>query len=212
MTQEGIRGDEERQPNRLNLVTVFTRMLAGAGDHTICYYDERVDRQSTHAYQLAKMVCIYSPWQFVFWYDRPFISREVTGRERTAHNILGDEPELEFFACCPTVWDDTKVLHGSIGDYAVIARRSGENWFIGAMNSDEPRTLDTPLAFLGPNRRYTAHVYSDDPSVPTRTRVKIDRFSVTGETTFRVLLPPRGGLAMRLVPASADDNYPEYTR
>ena len=78
MTQEGIRGDEERQPNTMSLTTLFTRMLAGAADNTICYYDQRVDVQATHAYQLAKAVCFYSPWQFLYWYDRPFVSREVT--------------------------------------------------------------------------------------------------------------------------------------
>ncbi len=201
MTQEGIRGDEERQPNTVSLTTLFTRMLAGPGDNTICYYDERVDRQATHAYQLAKAVCFYSPWQFLFWYDRPFISREVTGRAPDAHNVIGDEPELEFFAQCPTVWDDTKVLHGSIGQYAVIARRSGDNWFIGAMNSDEPRSLDVPLQFLDEGRKYTAHIYSDDPAVATRTHVKIERLTVNRSSVLKVALPARCGQAIRLVPA-----------
>jgi alpha-glucosidase len=200
MTQEGIRGDEERQPNSMALTTLFTRLLAGAGDNTICYYDERVDRQATHAYQLAKAVCFYSPWQFVFWYDRPFVSREVTDRAPEARNVIGAEPELEFFAHCPTVWDDTKVLHGSIGQYAVIARRSGDNWFLGAMNSDEPRSLDVPLQFLDADREYTAHVYSDDPNVPTRTHVKIERLTVDRSTVLKVALPARGGQAVRLVP------------
>jgi alpha-glucosidase len=210
VTQEGIRGDEEKQPNRLNLVTVFTRMLAGAGDHTICYYDERVDRQSTHAYQLAKAVCLYSPWQFLYWYDRPFLSREVTGRGPEANNVLGEEPELEFFDHCPTVWDDTKVLRGSIGEYAVIARRSGENWFIGAMNSDTPRRFDTPLTFLDPGRTYVSHIYSDEPSAPTRTHVKIGRFSVNRDTVLKVTMPVQGGQAIRLVPATATDEQLPY--
>ena len=200
MTQEGIRGDEERQPNTTSLTTLFTRMLAGPGDNTICYYDERVERQATHAYQLAKAVCFYSPWQFLFWYDRPFISREVTGRAPDAYNVIGDEPELEFLAQCPTVWDDTRVLHGSIGRYAVIARRSGDNWFIGAMNSDEPRSLDVPLEFLDAGRTYTAYIYSDDPTVATRTHVRIDRLTVDRCTVLKVAMPARGGQAIRLVP------------
>jgi alpha-glucosidase len=202
MTQEGIRGDEERQPNTMALTTLFTRMLAGAGDNTICYYDERVDRQATHAYQLAKMVCFYSPWQFVFWYDRPLVARGVTGRSAEARNVIGDEPELEFFAHCPTVWDDTKVLHGRIGQYAVIARRSGDNWFLGAMNSDEPCSLDVPLGFLDANKKYTAHIYSDDPAVPTRTHVKIERIPVDRNTVLKAALPARGGQAIRFVPGS----------
>jgi alpha-glucosidase len=200
MTQEGIRGDEERQPNTMSLTTLFTRMLAGAGDNTICYYDQRVDVQATHAYQLAKAVCFYSPWQFVFWYDRPYVSPEVTKRAPDAPNVIGDEPELEFFAHCPTVWDDTKVLRSEIGRYAVIARRSGDEWFLGAMNSDEPRSFDLALAFLDPGRQYAAHIYSDDPNVPTRTHVRIDRRMVDSGTVLKMALPARGGQAIRFVP------------
>jgi len=71
MTQEGIAGDETKPSNSLTLTILFTRMLAGAGDNTICYYDGRVDENASHAYQLAKSVCFYSPWQFLYWYDRP---------------------------------------------------------------------------------------------------------------------------------------------
>ena len=71
MTQEGIGGDETSPTNEQTLTILFTRMLAGAGDNTICYYDSRVDRNASHAYQLAKAVCLYSPWQFIYWYDRP---------------------------------------------------------------------------------------------------------------------------------------------
>ncbi len=202
MTQEGIRGDEERQPNSMSLTTLFTRMLAGAADNTICYYDQRVDQQASHAYQLAKAVCFYSPWQFLYWYDRPFISPEVTKRASNASNVIGDEPELEFFDACPTVWDDTRVLQGSIGEYAVIARRSGGNWFLGGMNSDEPRSFDVPLQFLDVDRKYTAHIYSDDPAVPTRTHVKIERLPVDRGTILKMALPARGGQAVRIVPGS----------
>jgi hypothetical protein len=205
VTQEGIRGDEERQPNSMSLTTLFTRMLAGAADNTICYYDQRVDQQASHAYQLAKAVCLYSPWQFLYWYDRPFISREATGRAPDAYNVIGAEPELEFFDHCPTVWDDTKVLQGSLAQYAVIARRSGAEWFIGGMNSDEPRSFDIPLQFLDADKRYTAYVYSDDPTVATRTHVKIDRLTVDRGTIVKISMPARGGQAIRLAPATVQE-------
>jgi alpha-glucosidase len=184
----------------MSLTTLFTRMLAGAGDNTICYYDQRVDLQATHAYQLAKAVCFYSPWQFLYWYDRPFVSREVTGRSAEARNVIGDEPELEFFDHCPTVWDDTKVLHGRIGEYAVITRRRSEDWFLGGMNNDEPRSFDVPLQFLDANKEYTAYIYSDDPTVPTRTYVKIERRLVDRSTVLQIAMPARGGQAIRFVP------------
>ena len=207
MTQEGIGGDEVAPSNEQTLTIIFTRMLAGAGDNTICYYDTRVERNASHAYQLAKAVCVYSPWQFLYWYDRPQASPRKTGGAGDQKNIIGDEPELEFYDHVPTVWDDTKVIHGSIGEYAVIARRSGENWFIGCMNSGADRTLKAPLNFLQPKQKYVAHVYSDDPTVDTRTHVKIERFLVDANTVLNASMTAKGGQAIRLVPAQSTDSY-----
>ena len=201
MTQEGIAGDETSPSNRLTLTILFTRMLAGAADNTICYYDTRVDRNASHAYQLAKAVCFYSPWQFVYWYDRPGTAPAKAGGAGGQKGVIGDEPELEFFDRVPTVWDDTKVIHGRIGDYAVIARRSGDAWFLGAMNSGQPRTLDVPLAFLEPGRQYVVRVYSHDETLPTRTRVRIDRREVDAGTVLSAVLPANGGQAISIFPA-----------
>ena len=200
MTQEGIAGDETSPTNEQTLTILFTRMLAGAGDNTICYYDPRVDRNASHAYQLAKAVCFYSPWQFLYWYDRPATSPGRKGGAGGSRNTIGDEPELAFFDKVPTVWDETKVLHGEIGRYAVLARRNGARWFIGCMNAGEPRTLDIPLRFLTKGRQYTAHVYHDDETVPTRTRVRVERLSVTSASVLKTSMSAQGGQAICLEP------------
>ena len=71
------------------------------------------------------------------------------------------------------------------------------------MNSDEPRSLDVPLQFLDADKKYTANIYSDDPTVPTRTHVKIERLTVDRSTVLKMALPARGGQAIRLVPIAA---------
>jgi alpha-glucosidase len=200
MTQEGIAGDESSPPNSNTLTILFSRYLAGAADNTICYYDKRVERNATHAFQLAKAVCLYSPWQFLYWYDRPPNSPQKVGGAGNAETQIGDEPELEFYDRIPTVWDDTKVIHGRIGEYAVMARRSGAEWFIGGMNSTEAQTLDVPLDFLESGREYSASIYSDDPSVQTRTHVKIERQPVNSGTVLKVAMPAQGGQAIRIAP------------
>jgi len=201
MTQEGIAGDETSPVNSLTLTILFTRMLAGAADNTICYYNERVDRNASHAYQLAKAVCFYSPWQFLFWYDRPASSPKKVGGAGGSETGIGSEPEIEFFEHCPTVWDDTKVIHGSIGEYAVIARRSGENWFIGCMNNEEKsRSFDVPLGFLDKGKKYTARIYSDDPAVQTRTHVRIERSTVDSDTVLKIAVEAKCGQAVHLLP------------
>jgi len=201
MTQEGIGGDETKPTNEQTLTILFTRMLAGAGDNTICYYDPRVDQNASHAYQLAKAVCLYSPWQFLYWYDRPATSPRKKGGAGGSHNVIGDEPELEFFDRLPTVWDETRVIHGRIGQYAVIARRSGESWFIGCMNAGERRTLDIPLDFLREGRLYMAHIYQDDASVPTRTHVRVERKPVAHSIVLQAAMSAKGGQAIHIEPA-----------
>ena len=201
MTQEGIRGDEASPSNEQTLITLFSRMLAGAGDNTICYYNSRVDKNATHAYQLAKAVCLYSPWQFLYWYDRPPESPRKKGGAGGQEGIIGDEPELEFFDHVPTVWDETRVLHGKIGDYAVIARRTGQEWFVGCMNNNQPRTLDISFDFLSPGQDYIARIYYDDPMINTRTKVRIHERKVRTNTNLTIELPARGGQAMKIRPS-----------
>lgn len=202
MTQEGVRGDEERQPNAQGLTSLFTRFLAGAADNTICYYNERVTQQASHAFQLAKAVCFYSPWQSLYWYDHPLpLPERINGS--TVHGLLGDEPELEFFDHCPTVWDETRVLQGEIGECGVVARRAGTEWFVGVMNARTDRQFKLPLDFLEAHRKYTAWIYSDDASVQTRTQVRIETLAVERGVTLDRLVSARGGLAVRIVPSPA---------
>lgn len=196
MTQEGIGGDETRPTNQQTLTILFTRMLAGAGDNTICYYDDRVTQNACHAYQLAKAVCLYSPWQFLYWYDRPTTAPHgVGGAGNSAHHI-GDEPELEFFDHVPTVWDETRVLEARIGCFATIARRHGTDWFVGCMNGDDPHTAIIPLSFLDKGTNYMATRYTHDPTVPTRTHVRVERLPVTAATKMQLELAPRKGAAL----------------
>jgi len=72
------------------------------------------------------------------------------------------QPAFEFIKAVPATWDETHVLGGLPGEYVAIARRQGDQWFVGAMSNWSPRSLDLALAFLGPGR-YNAEIYSDAP-------------------------------------------------
>ena len=182
MTQEGIRGDEASPDNEMVLKTIFTRMIAGAGDHTNCYFDKRVDEKlGSHGSQLAKLICIYSPWQFIFWYDRPK-SSDTSGDGGVGNrNQIIEVPELAFIDAVPTVWDDTKVIDGLPGEFAVIARRSGNRWFVGALNGNRPREFNIPLNFLSSKVKYKATIYYDDPNVEGVTKVGVEQ-QIVGST------------------------------
>ena len=184
MTSEGIRGNEEMPDATHNTVLPFTRMIAGAGDYTVCYYDKRI--KTTHAHQLALSVVMYSPIQTLFWYDKP-----------AAYN---GEPEVAFFEKVPADWDETHILQGKPGVSVATARRKGNQWFIGAITNNEARTLQLPLAFLEKGKKYTATIYADDPSVPTKTKVSVKKMNVTAATVLKLVLQPSGGQAIHIVP------------
>ena len=184
LTVEGVRGNEHFPTAEHNCTLPFTRYLAGTADYTVCYYTNR--KQTTFAHQLGMAVISYSPLQSVFWYDRP--------------SDYNGEPEVEFFRQVPTVWDDTKVLAGEIGKYAAIARRSGDDWFVGIINGSKSRALKLPLEFLDPAKRYTAHLYADDSSVQTRTHVAVKTLAVNAHTVLEVSLLPAGGEAVWFTP------------
>lgn len=189
LTQEGIRGNEEFPSATHNTVLPFTRMLCGAGDYTVCYFDPRI--KNTHAHQLTFPVLFYSPLQTLYWYDTPARIKEV--------------PELEFFDNVPVVWDETRVVDDAIGEHVVIARRSGEEWFSGAITNDEGRTLEVSTAFLEAGSDYVLRVYTDDPSSESPTKVKCSRYIVKGGQTLTFDLQPKGGAAMHFLPAQKSD-------
>jgi len=134
----------------------------------------------------------YSPLEWLYWYDSPKNSN--------------DEPELEFFDRVPTVWDDTRVLAGVIGKYIVVARRSGNTWFMGGITGNNGRELNVALDFLDTGKNYVAHIFSDGgDEIETATKVKVSRYLVNRETTLKMSLKGSGGEAAFFVPATPDD-------
>ena len=184
MTVEGIAGNETMPDAANNCALPFTRYLCGPGDYTPCWYSGRV--KNTRAHQLALAAVTYSPWQFLFWYDRP--------------GMYQGEPELDFWRQIPTVWDDTIALNARIGAYATIARRTGDDWFVGSINALERRTLTIPLTFLTPGKKYTAHIYSDGtPDGADPTKVSCTTREVSSTDTITADLSHNGGHAIRIV-------------
>ncbi len=61
-----------------------------------------------------------------------------------------ENPECtEFITSVPVLWDETRVLLAEPGKYCVMARRSGNRWFIGGINDNDERDLNIDLSFLG---------------------------------------------------------------
>lgn len=197
MTAEGIRGDEESTPNEMVLRTIFTRCLAGAGDQTNCYFAPRVTTMSSHASQLAKSVLIYSPWQYLFWYDRPPDAPGAGGA-----SVLQNVPELSFFERLPTVWDETRWLQGHPETHAVVARRKGAVWFLAALNGSADRDFSVPLDFLPAGQHHHIEFFHDDQAAGTVTNVQVDAGVVARGFTLARPVRARNGFAAILAPTN----------
>jgi alpha-glucosidase len=199
MTQEGIRGDEESPSTEHSLHTLFTRMIAGAGDNTNCYFAARVSKtMGGKCAQMAKAIMIYSPWQFIFWYDRPEGSPFKTGGAGANEAFIRELPELGFYETLPTVWDDTRVLEGQIGQYATIARKRGNNWFIGSLAANNAREVEIALSFLDKNCTYQAVIYKQDEKNLLNNDVTMKEISVSRATILSEKLPANSGFAIIL--------------
>ena len=182
MTQEGIGGNEEMPDAEHNTILPFTRFLCGPADYTPCYFNGRV--KNTKAHQLAMPVVYYSPITFLYWYDLP--------------NVYKGEKELDFWKYCPTVWDESKALQGEIGEYIVQARRSGNDWFVGAMNGLQARDITLNTAdFLQKGKKYRVEIYNDNPALNTRTKVSTVVQTIKAGKILKLHLQPSGGAALR---------------
>ncbi len=210
MSREGARGQEYNawsgdggNPPEHESILFFTRLLAGPMDFTPGIFDLLIERgtgrprrpdepriRTTLAKQLALYVVIYSPLQMAA--DLP--------------ENYQRQPAFQFIRDVAVDWDTTRVIDARIGDYVVVARRErgGQSWFVGAITDEEGRTLDLPLSFLTPGRRYVAEIYADGPKanwLDNPLPVTITRRAVTSATRLRLMLAPGGGQAIRIRPA-----------
>ena len=200
VSREGQRGmeynawGEPKNPPDHEVNLVFTRMLSGPMDYTpgILSLTGRGNTPipSTLARQLALYVVLYSPIQMAA--DLP-------------ENYERNPVPFQFIKDVAVDWDDTRLLAGDLGDYAVIARkeRNKGNWFVGAITDEQQRRAEIDLDFLEPGRRYRAEIYRDGDNADYRTMptafVREERI-VTAADSLNLLLAPGGGAAIRFVP------------
>ncbi len=200
VSREGARGMEYNawgqppNPPDHEATLVFTRMLAGPMDFTpgIVSLKGRNGQplQSTLAKQLALYVVLYSPIQMVA--DLP-------------EHYAAQPEAFQFIRDVAVDWEESRVLAGDVGDYAVIARkaRGSDAWFIGAVGDEQPRTLRASLSFLDPGRRYRAEIHRDGEGAHWRDApfaFQRETREVTASDTLELALAAGGGQAIRFVP------------
>jgi alpha-glucosidase len=198
VTQEGVLGNEQNKVTYLcsmeHTVTLpFTRMLVGPMDFTpggfrnvtAAQFTPNMDRPmvlGTRCHQLAMFVVYESPLMMVC--DDPSAYR--------------NQPGIEFIREVPTSWDHTRVIEGSIAEHIIIARKKGNDWYLGAMTDWTARNANIPLSFLDQGN-YHAEIFQDGEDADSHpTGLKTINRIVTAKDTLSARLAKGGGLVARL--------------
>ncbi len=198
ITQEGVLGNEYsklrgNQVTALHTATLpFTRALLGPMDFTPGGFLNRAPKDfkitvpaevmGTRARQLAETVIYPSP--LLILCDSP-------------KNYRG-QPGIEFLRAIPTVWDESVVLLGEVGKSIVLARRSGERWYLAAMNGEDAAQLQAPLKFLGKGK-WTARSFADKADGSDYMAVVESTREVNAESALPLSLAPGGGSFVAII-------------
>jgi alpha-glucosidase len=199
LSYEGVLGLENNKVGRRDspvdrTVFAFTRLLAGPMDYTPGAFNNATEddfiaqntnpmAMGTRAQQLALYVVFQTPIQMVS--DSP--------------QMYVDQPSFQFIRDVPASWDGTQVLNGEPGEFVTIARRHGDDWYLGSITNWTSRTLQIPLSFLSPGE-YRAEIYADATDAGTNPKhVAIHKQIVGRGQTLTLQLASGGGCAIRFV-------------
>lgn len=200
ITQEGIRGDEESPTLDQTIYTLYNRMICGAGDYTNCYFAERVaEKMGGRAAQLAKRIAIYSPWQFIFWYDRPSKAPARAGGAGSVESVIKTDAITDFYCSIPTTWDDTRFYEGDMDSYAVVARRSASDWYISILNAGNKRQVALPLDMLKDQSKYKATLYYQAPG-KKKDVISVKEIKLQGQENLLLDIEDNSGSVLYLTP------------
>jgi alpha-glucosidase len=201
LTREGVKGLENDKWSKditpdHDVTLPFTRMVAGPMDYTpgaMVNMEEsnfnpvftRPASQGTRVHQMALYVIFESPLQMLA--DSP-------------SNYMKEQECTDFIVKVPVVWDDIKVLDAKVGDYLLLARRSGREWFVGALTDWTRRDLKLNLSFL-PAGDYTMEVFRDGVNADNYAQdYKHIKTDLKSGDSMKITLAQGGGWVARIIP------------
>ena len=199
---EGVAGLEQLKwaPDTWNQVQYdteipFIRQTAGPMDYTQgamhnaakgCYHPSWSEpmSQGTRCHQLALYIVLESPLNMLC--DAPT-------------NYMKEVNYTRFVAEIPTVWDETRVLQGEVGEYIVTARRKGDVWYIGGITNWTERDVNIDLSELVKGNYYV-ELYSDGKNAH-RKGSDYSRVILGQVQNLSVKMAPGGGFVAKIRPA-----------
>ena len=179
----------------------FTRGLAGPMDYTPGIFDvqeisHKADRvrwngldkgdsrvHSTICHQLALPMIYYTPMLML-----PDLPENYTGH-----------PLFEYLKQIPATWDETRILAASIGEYVVVARRSGTRWFIGGIGNEEARVIPVRFDFIKDAKNHPYRLCRDGKDADFNSRplsYTIEQGKLRATDNIKIKLAAGGGFLM----------------
>ncbi len=201
MGYEGVKGLEnfkwanEDAPRYVNTIP-FIRMMAGPMDYTPGAMRNAIKSaysavngnpmsKGTRCQQLAEYVMFEAPLQMLS--DNPTI-------------YMKEQECTDFITKIPTTFDETVALDGKVAEYAAVARRKGDTWFVGATTNWDARDLTLDFSFL-PDGNYEAEIFKDGVNADhDATDYKREIIQIRKGDKIKAQLYPGGGWAARIYP------------
>ena len=198
---EGVNGLEQMKWEKsktsqveYDVMIPFIRQVSGPMDYTQgamrnvnskgyypSYYEPM--SQGTRCRQLALYMILESPFNMLC--DTP-------------SNYEREKECTEFISSIPTVWDESIVLDGKMGDYIITARRKGDTWYIGGLTDWSERDLEVNLSFLG-DRAYSGKLFKDGVNASRIGRdYKSESIQAKKGDKIKIHLASGGGFALIL--------------
>ncbi len=213
LNYEAVRGEENNywdntsNPN-YELEIPFIRMLAGAFDytpgsmHNVTKAQFRPidsgktvpgtipNKMGTRAHELAMYVVFDQPLGYMV--DSP-----------TEYEKYPDI--MEYFKKVPTVWDKTIPLSAELGEYAVMAKQTGEEYYVAGLNNWSRRSVDVDFSFLPEGKTYEAYILRDSVSSSNSypKRYTCETITINNQTQKAFWMADGGGFTMRIYPKSS---------
>jgi hypothetical protein len=175
-----------------NVLAVFTRNVLGSMDYTPVTFSAAFEQRGiSYAHQLALSVVFESGVQH-------FADRADSDPTEGYRAVFNATPVVKsFLQEVPTAWDDTLLVEGHPDSHVVVARRKGEEWYLGLVSGlEQPLSLSIPLDFLG-SGSYTATIIG---SGATATEWSSSTPTHTAQDSLAVDLLAKDGLVARFVP------------
>jgi alpha-glucosidase len=199
LTREGVKGLENvkwsTQITPAHDCTLpFTRMFAGAMDYTPGAMHNENEKtftinnsepmsMGTRCHEMAKYIVFESPLQMLC--DNPT-------------NYMKEQECLSFLTKVPVTWDETKCINASVSHFVTVARKHGNDWYLGSMTDFTPRSFDIPLGFLDEGQ-YTVTIFKDGINADRRAQdYSSETYTVTNKSILNLKLAASGGYVCKI--------------